>query len=151
LGPVAVTVNVFPAIVVPTVPLKPKAPGVGMLVSLRVTATALVLQFVQPAAASAMLPPFTPAGTLAAFTDTERFAGVVALVGVTESQLPVLDGVAVNAVVPKELTTPRLCGVGVAPFTELKVNEVGVGVSVNDGAVTMKLTGICTGDEEAGA
>jgi hypothetical protein len=105
----------------------------------------LVLQFVQPAAASAMLPPFTPAGTPPALTtDTLSVAGVVALVGVTESQLPVLDGVAVNVVAPMELTTPRFCGAGVAPFTELKVNEVGVGVSVNDGAVTVKVTGSVT-------
>jgi hypothetical protein len=140
-GPVLVTFSNCEGMEPPTVPVKVRFEGVGTLVTLNVTGTCSPL-FVAPAEVSVMNPLFMPGDVLVGSAETV-IAGppVVPMVDDTDSQFPVLEGVAVNATLEfVDVVTLRLCVGGEAEFTELKVNEEGAGTRLNDGAVTVKLT-----------
>ena len=150
-GPVLVTFSGCDGgLAPPTVPVKVRFEGVGTLVTLNVTGTCSPL-FVAPAEVSVMNPLFMPGDVLVGSAETVMVVTpVVPLVGDTDNQFPVLEGVAVNATCEfKDVVTLRVCDGGEAEFTELKVNEEGAGIRVNDGAVRVKLTVNVTGELEA--
>jgi hypothetical protein len=152
LGPVAVTFSGCGLGVVPTAPLKLKGDGVVMSVTLNVTAT--VGLFVEPAALSAMLPILIPAGTPDGLAFTAIVAGVVPVAGLTESQFPVLDAVAVTVTAELvEVVTERLPAAGVeqrvaVELTHVKVNDEGWVSRLNEAGLTKKLTFTVSGEFE---
>src|SRR5580700_1518709 len=126
-GPVAVTLNVCGfGLEPPTAPLKVNADGVGMWVTLNVTCTVTGL-FDAPVAFSAIVPVLAPGpGARDGLALTEIDEPVVPLVGDTDSQLPVLDGAAVNGTDSDGVVaTETFCAPGTDEFTEVKVSGLG--------------------------
>ena len=80
----------------------------------------------------------------AGFTDTLNVPGTVPDVGETESQLPALEAVAVNAE-PAVPLTVTVCGEG-ADEPAANENVRVVGVAVTEAAATVKLIGTVTCD-----
>jgi hypothetical protein len=134
----------------PRLALKFNADGAGMVVSLNSTGIDKGL-LVAPAEVTVMLPLFPPAGTPDGLAATVMLVTpVVPLVGLTESQFPVLDAESVNDTwEPVEDLTLSNCVAGVAPFTDANVNDDGEGWRLNGAALTVKPTGIVSGELEA--
>jgi hypothetical protein len=106
-------------------------------VTLNVTVTGTLAK---PAALRVMVPVLVPAAALVGSAETVMVVWpVVPLVGVTDSQFPVLEGVAVNATAEAlEVLTDSDCVAGTAPLVEVKVRDVGAGTST--GAATVRFT-----------
>ena len=150
-GPVAVRVNCwFAGLEPPACALKVSGDGAGMVVTLKVTFTVRGL-FVAPEAVSVIVPVFTPAVALVGSACTEMTVEpVVPLVGLTDSQPPVLDADTVNGTAEVGLVvTFRFWFAGAELLTEVNVNELGDGTIVKDADVTVRLTVIDCGELEA--
>lgn len=148
-GPVLVTLSgCVGGLAPPAVPVNVRFEGVGTLVTLNVTGTCSPL-FAAPAEVSVMNPLLMPADVLVGSAETVIVVmPVVPLVDDTDSQFPVLEGVAVNATFEfVDVVTLRVCDGGEDEFTELKVNEPGEGTRF--GSVRVRFTVTVCGELEA--
>jgi hypothetical protein len=149
-GPVAFTFNAWLAgFEPPEVPVNVNVVGETVtVVRLKVTGT-VTEEGVAPGTFTVIVPLLTPAEAFPGITETVTWGllPVVPLVGETTSQFPGLEAETVNGTALLfEVETVRLCVAGVVPFTELKVNDVGVVLMVKTPGVTVNDTGIvCCG------